>query len=87
MWCHVLLLWKYFFSITHVLYYNNIIWLFFSLHTTIAEIMKQVLDRCVVGDPKTQDPKNKHFTVLYDYSFVEDHQDKHTRWLVYYCSL
>ena len=64
-----------------------IIWLFFSLHTTIAEIAKQVLDRCVVSDPKTRDPKNKHFTVLYDYSFVEDHQDERTRWLVYYCSL
>ena len=50
-----------------------------SFRIIIAGIAKQVLDRCVVSDPRTQDPKNKHFEVVFDYSFVEDHRDKHKR--------
>ena len=46
---------------------------------TFAEVAKQVLDRCVVSDPKTPDPNNKDFTVVFDYSFVEDSQDGRAR--------
>ena len=54
-----------------------------SFHITIAGVAKQVLDRCVVSNPKTPDPKNENFEVVFDYSFVEDHRDKHKRWLVH----
>ena len=40
-----------------------------------------MLDHCVIRDPTTQDPKSKGFEVVFDYSFVEDHQDKRTRWV------
>ena len=53
-----------------------------NIHLLYAGIAKQVLDRCVVSNPRTRDPKNKEFEVVFDYSFVEDHQDKDTRWLI-----
>ena len=53
-----------------------------SFQLIIAGIAKQVLDRCVVSDPGARDPKNEYFEVVFDYSFVEDHRDKHKRWLI-----
>ena len=44
-----------------------------------ADVAKQVLDRCVVSDPSTRDPKNKEFAVAFDYSFVEEHQERRAR--------
>ena len=44
-----------------------------------ADVAKQVLDRCVVSNPETRDPKNKDFEVVLDYSFVEDHKDESAR--------
>ena len=44
-----------------------------TLSFLYLDIAKQVLDRCVVSNPKTRDPKNKDFEVVLDYSFVEDH--------------
>ena len=51
----------------------------------LAEVAKQVLDRCIVSNPKTRDPKNEEFEVVFDYSFVEDHRDGHERWLTHKC--
>ena len=45
------------------------------LSITFADVAKQVLDRCVVSNPETRDPKNINFEVVLDYSFVEDHSD------------
>ena len=50
-----------------------------SFCVTIAGVAKQVLDHCVVSHPKKRDPKNEDFEVVFDYSFVEDHRDHHTR--------
>ena len=44
-----------------------------------ADVAKQVLDRCVVSNPETRDPKNKDFEVVLDYSFVEDHKHESAR--------
>ena len=49
------------------------------LSITLADVAKQVLDRCVVSDPSTRDPKNKEFAVVFDYSFVEEHKERHPR--------
>lgn len=43
-----------------------------SVHT-LAGIAKQVLDRCVICNPETN-RNNEEFEVVFDYSFVEDHQ-------------
>ena len=53
-----------------------------SFHFIIAGIAKQVLDRCIVSNPSTREPKNEYFEVVFDYSFVEDHRDGHKRWLI-----
>ena len=61
-----------------------------SFHLITSGIAKQVLDRCVVSNPKRRDPKNEDFEVVFDYSFVEDHRDEHKRWLIYllnYCKV
>ena len=53
-----------------------------NIHFSIspcADVAKQVLDRCIVSNPETRDPKNKNYEVVVDYSFVEDHNDKCTR--------
>ena len=47
--------------------------------SAFADIAKQVLDRCVVSNPDTRDPNNRDFEVVFDYSFVEDHDDGHAR--------
>lgn len=49
------------------------------LSITTTEIAKQVLDRCVISNPDKRDLKNEDFEVVFDYSFVEDHQDKDKR--------
>ena len=72
---------------THAAYwlYSNQEWyLIESVYTffcpfTFADVAKQVLDRCVVSDPNTRDPKNKEFSVVFDYSFVEDHQERRAK--------
>ena len=46
--------------------------IYIHLSITFADVAKQVLDRCVVSNPETRDPKNKDFEVVLDYSFVED---------------
>lgn len=56
------------------------LWIMFmhiSLHT-LAEIAKQVLDRCVLSDPEKVMNDNE-FEVIFDYSLVEDHQEKTKR--------
>ena len=49
------------------------------LSITFVEIAKQVLDRCVVSNPRISDPKHPNFEVVFDYSFVEDHRDGRAR--------
>ena len=53
--------------------------MYMHLSITFADVAKQVLDRCVIINPETRDPKNKDFEVVLDYSFVEDHTDGCTR--------
>ena len=57
----------------HSLHYQDVDMLI-HLTITFADVAKQVLDRCVVSNPETRDPKNIDFEVVLDYSFVEDHQ-------------
>ena len=57
----------------------------YSFLLIIAEVAKQVLDRCIVSNPSTRDPKKRNFEVVFDYSFVEDHRDGHKRWLTNKC--
>jgi len=52
---------------------------FRELIKKMPDVAKQVLDRCVVSDPNTRDPKNKEFSVVFDYSFVEDHQERRAK--------
>lgn len=47
--------------------------------SNLADIAVQVLDRCAVSNPRTLDPNSKDFEFVFDYSFVEDHSDEHTR--------
>ena len=54
--------------------------MYIHLSITFADVAKQVLDRCVIINPETRDPKNKDFEVVLDYSFVEDHNDASARW-------
>ena len=53
--------------------------MYIHLSITCPDVAKQVLDRCVVSNPATCDPKNKDFEVVLDYSFVEDHNDGSAR--------
>ena len=56
--------------------------MYMHLTITFADVAKQVLDRCIVSNPETRDPKNIDFEVVLDYSFVEDHNDASARWLI-----
>ena len=58
--------------------------MYMQLSITFADVAKQVLDRCIVSNPETRDPKNINFEVVLDYSFVEDHSDASAsaRWLI-----
>ena len=49
--------------------------MYINLSITFADVAKHVLDRCVVSNPETCDPKSKGYEVVLDYSFVEDHQN------------
>ena len=53
--------------------------MYMHLTITFADVAKQVLDRCIVSNPETRDPKNIDFEVVLDYSFVEDHNDASAR--------
>ena len=47
-----------------------------NVFITFAEIAERVLDSCVVRNPEESNPKSADFEVVFDYSFVEDHQDE-----------
>ena len=47
-----------------------------NVFITFTEIAERVLDSCVIRNPEESNPKSADFEVVFDYSFVEDHQDE-----------